>query len=85
MNGLNQCKDSQSGWKKWVWTSQICVKWLNQSLYTLNIGVKRKGPGAKIFTTRDLKVGGVVVVMLDEFQSQPCLTINILIMRDWEG
>ena len=45
-------------------------------LYTLNVDVNSKGPEAEILTTHESKVElPVVMVVEDEFQSQPCLTI----------
>ena len=50
------------------------MKWLNQSVHT-HLGVKRKDPSQN-FHHPCLKIRGVVMVVGDEFQSQPCLTIQ---------
>ena len=56
------------------WEGQADMKWLNQSVHT-HSWCETQGPGSEIFTTR-IKSVGVVMVVEDELQSQPCLTIQ---------
>ena len=61
----------------------LSIAWI--STKTLDLGVISRGVELKLSPPIWLKSQGAVMSIHNEFQSQPCLTLMILMMRHWKG